>query len=604
MVALVVIPLLLSQPAPAPLPQPAPASAGTLMPQTDDASETDTPQDEIGVTASGLLNIRFRDVELSAAMEMLNEQTGRNIILTNGVDGTVNAILRNITFEKAMNAILTANNLTYFERDGIIFITPPPQASDEAGVPHVMRIIRLNYISAQEAESFIKPLVTPQMTVTATSSASEGIKPDKESAGGMSRAGHDVLIVVGKEEAVALIERAIREIDVRPRQVLVEATIMRATLNEQNALGIDFNFLGGVDMQLLGATSPGVTNVTSLGNVPRSRLDDTSITLRTDFNDLIAGGGLTFGIIKEHVAGFIRALEQVTDVVVLANPKILTLNKQRGEIMVGRRDGYITTTTTETATVQTVEFLETGTKLVFRPFITGDGYVRFEIHPEDSNGGLTAANLPFQETTEVTTNVMLKDGHTILIGGLFRERTQVTKSRVPFISNIPWLEHLFGVDQNQTTREEVIILLTVHILEDNDVEDEMFEGLKEDIERIRVGLRRGLLGIGRERMAGAHYRWALEHLQAGRMEDALFDARMTLYINPRHMDAIRLNEQLLQQRNWGVEGSRMRTFVEDLLRKNAGLPPQPVLGRPDARAIIRDAMNRPPQPASPDEDKK
>jgi hypothetical protein len=270
----------------------------------------------------------------------------------------------------------------------------------------------------------------------------------------------------------------------------------------------------------------------------------------------------------------------------MANPKILTLNKQRGEIIVGRRDGYLTTTVTETAAIQTVEFLETGTKLIFRPYISGDDYVRLEIHPEDSNGGLTAANLPFQETTEATTNVLIRDGHTILIGGLFRERTQSVSSRVPWISNIPILGLLFGIDQDQTTREEVIILLTVTVLKDNDVEREMFDGLSEDIERIRVGMRRGLLGTGREKLAEAHYHWALQHLREGRYDDALFDVRMAIHINPRLLDAVKLRERLLEERTWHNEGARMRTFVKELIRADAGLPPRPVFGRPDVEAIL------------------
>ena len=386
---------------------------------------------------------------------------------------------------------------------------------DEAYVAQEMRVFRLNHISATVAEEFIKPLLGADCAVTRTIETETGIGPDSESVGGFAPAGGEVLIVIGPPEQLGWISAAIAEIDVRPAQVLVEATIMRATLNEQNALGIDFNTLCGVDLQLMQANSPGITDL-SVGNLPSSRLDDLSTTIRTDFNDMILGGGFTFGIIKDHVAAFIRALEQITDVTVMANPKVLTLNKQRGEVMVGRRDGYLTTTVTETAAVQTVEYLETGTKLLFRPFVTRDGFVRMEIHPEDSNGGLTANNLPFEETTEATTNILIQDGHTILIGGLFRERTNTSRSQVPVVGNIPILGHLFGVQQDQTTREEVIILLTVHILEDSEGERALIEGLDEDVERLWVGARRGLMGTGRELLAESRYQRALEALHARR----------------------------------------------------------------------------------------
>src|SRR5690606_15602917 len=137
--------------------------------------------------------------------------------------------------------------------------------------------------------------------------------------------------------------------------------------------------------------SPGVQDITT-GLVPVQSLSETTLTARTDLNGAVPGGGFTFGIIKDQISLFIRALESVTDTNVIANPKVLALNKQFGQVIVGRRDGYITTTITETTATQTVEFLETGTILSFRPFIGDDGYVRMEIHPKDSTGGLTAEN--------------------------------------------------------------------------------------------------------------------------------------------------------------------------------------------------------------------
>lgn len=558
---------------------------------TQDETQADA-RGAVKVEQSGLLDVRFRDVDLIIAMEMLSEQTQDNIVIQSGVTGTVSSILRQVTFIEALEAILASNDLTYERRGNVIYIKLKETAAEADLGPQVMHVFRLKYMSASEAERFIQPLMAEGDSVTRYSDPETGIRPDPQAAGGLSSAAEELLVVVTSVERLENMKLLIVELDVRPRQVLIEATIMRATLTEQNALGIDFNTLGGVDLQILGATVPGVTNIAALGNVPNRRLNNTNYTIRTDFNDLVPGGGFTFGIIKDHVAAFIRALEQVTDVSVIANPKVLVLNKQRGEIIVGRRDGYLTTTVTQTATVQTVEFLETGTKLVFRPFITAGDMVRLEIHPEDSNGGLTAANLPFQETTEVTTNVLLRDGHTIMIGGLFRERTQVGKSRVPFLSNIPVIGRLFGVDQDQTTREEVIILLTVTILKDIDAEWDTFDDLNEDIERVRVGMRRGLMGTGRSKLAHAHYQWALEHLRAGNIDKADADVRMALHINPRFLDAIHLRERLMGQRTWHAEGSRMRGFVRRLIRSDAGLDPDTMNDRPNVNQILEKALQR------------
>src|SRR4029078_11983341 len=121
-------------------------------------------------------------------------------------------------------------------------------------------------------------------------------------------------------------------------------------------------------------------------------------------------GGLKVAYITDSVSVFLSALEQVTDTTVLAHPKVLALNKQKGEVFVGNEDGYYTTVTTETTTSQSVESLKTGTRLIFRPFVGSGGFIRMEIHPEDSDGQVKANGLPSKSTTEVTSNVMVKDG--------------------------------------------------------------------------------------------------------------------------------------------------------------------------------------------------
>jgi type IV pilus assembly protein PilQ len=395
-----------------------------------------------------------------------------------------------------------------------------------------------------------------------------------------------------------MIEQLIREIDVRPRQILIEATILRAGLTEENALGIDFNMVSGVDFEMLASQSPGVTDLIT-GDVPQAELNNTNSTLRTDFNDNVPEGGLSFGIIKDQVAVFLRALEQVSDTTVLANPKVLALNKQRGQVIVGRRDGYLTTTVTETTAIQTVEFLETGTQLIFRPFIGDDGYVRMEIHPEDSTGQLNESNLPFETTTEVTSNILVRDGHTILIGGLFRESSSAVRSQVPIVGNIPGLGALFRSTNDSTDREEVIILLTVHIVKE-DAYAEAGKELAEDVMRLRVGNRRGIQAFGRDRLSLAHFHMALQHLKSGRKDKALWDARLCLHLNPKYMPAFKLKEKLLGRHSCDYRVGTIRDFISrrlmgDTYLEDIGPPPPGREGR-----IVPDAPGPPFSDEQPD----
>jgi type II secretory pathway component HofQ len=111
-----------------------------------------------------------------------------------------------------------------------------------------------------------------------------------------------------------------------------------------------------------------------------------------------------------------------TDTTLLANPKILAVNKQEGIVYIGRKIGYISQTSqNQTSTTQSVAFLETGTRLAFRPYIGDDGYIRMDIYPKDSDGTLKQNDIPDETSTELRTNVVVKDGQTVVIRSVPRQ---------------------------------------------------------------------------------------------------------------------------------------------------------------------------------------
>ena len=124
-----------------------------------------------------------------------------------------------------------------------------------------------------------------------------------------------------------------------------------------------------------------------------------------------ATNGVKFGFVANNVTGFVRALETIGSTKILASPRILVLNKQRADIQLGERLGFQTLSQNFTSTIQQVQFLNVGTLLRLRPFVSNDGMVRMEIHPEQSSGSVTN-NIPNQTTAELTTNVMVPDGAT------------------------------------------------------------------------------------------------------------------------------------------------------------------------------------------------
>jgi type IV pilus assembly protein PilQ len=544
---------------------------------------------QVAVTDRGTVRMHVADLPLSTVLHMLSLEGQRNIIASPNVKGTVTANLYDVTFEEALEAILVTNDAGYRIAGDFVYVHTSGELAEikaaREGSPVTM-VYRLNYVSAADAKSYLAAMLAEDETIAVPPPPDAGLKTDSEKGGGFTNAAQDFIIVTARPDTHKRMRTVLTQLDVRPPQVLIEATILRAELTDDNSLGIDFTLVGGVDLELLGATSRGLTDLT-LKTLPQDRFEQFNALASTDFSGNVQGGGFTVGIIKDNVALFLRALEEVTDTTVLANPKVLALNKQKGQVIVGRRDGFMTTTVTETQAVQTVEFLETGTQLVFRPFVGDDGFIRVELHPEDSVGFVNAQGLPSEQTTEVTTNVIVRDGETILIGGLFREVTTDARSQIPGLGNLPAVGALFRSNSDSTAREEVIILMTIHVIKDHEAYVALSREQLEDIERMRVGIRRGLMWHGRERIAQAQYSDALDAVSRGNRDKALWHLNLALHNNARFMPAVKLKENLLGRRAWEEAGTTSRTFLYRLISQDRGYN-LPAFGRPMPPAVGTD----------------
>ncbi len=542
----------------------------------------DTPKEQVTVGGSGVIEeLHIRDIDIRRAIEMLSGQVRRNIIATKEVTGKVTVDLYGVTFHEALDAILHANGFAYIEKGSFIYVMTAEQKVQQENAlrKRQTKMFRLSYVTATDVQTLITPLLSSEGSVAITPPAETGITPGSTDAGGNSYATDDVLVVTDFEDNLRRIGEAIRTLDIRPEQVLIEATLLRASLSEDNALGVDFNVLSGTNFDAMAGVTAGIQDVTT-GSVP-ALVDHRAMTVKTDFNGSIPQGGLTVGFLSNNVGVFVRALESVTDVTVMANPKLLVINKMRGEVFVGREDGYLTTTFTETTATETVEMLKTGTRLVVRPYIGRDDYVRMEIHPEDSSGSVASIGLsalPNKATTEVTSNVIVRDGHTIVIGGLFREETSVTRSQTPGLGNVPYLGALLRSTSDATDREEVIILITPRIIR-NGADDVLSEQLKDDTERFRIGARKGLRWWGRSRLSAHHVRKARSALTVGDRDKAMWHVDAALSMTPQLAEAIQLKERLTGRAYWAdsVRSSSAKFIIQKMIMNDLGKSVDPVI---------------------------
>ncbi|MGD0769692.1 MAG: hypothetical protein ABSB42_16025 [Tepidisphaeraceae bacterium] len=567
-----------------------------LIADADAPAPAEAPSGTRVVAAdSGTFSIQIsNDDSLIHVLRLIGDEAQRSIIPSREVRGTVPAMdLNNVTLSEALDAILQSNDMAWQQKGNLIFVYTQKELADRVKAARKMttKIIALHYIPAADAQALIKPAQSTDGQVAITKDAISGIDTGdggtasssgagtSVGTGGNSESGVDMIVVTDYPENLAQISKIIQEVDRRPVQILVEATIFEATLSDNNSMGIDFSLMGGVNFADLMASATPLTSAlsgsilstlstassagasgtpTASGLVRQGYVGGTS----GNYDQQVPVGGLQIGVVRDNLGLFISALESVANTTVLANPKVLVLNKQAGEVHVGQELGYQTTTVSQTTSTQTVQYLDTGTILSFRPFVGDDGYVRMEIHPEDSTGSVTN-NLPSKTTSEVTSNVMIKDGNTIVIGGLFREVSQSSRNQIPFLGDIPLIGALFRSKTDQTQRQEIIILLTPHVIKDDSLYGNASAEEMKEAERERVGVRKGMMWCGRERLAETAYENAVAEMSKAKPDVnlALWHLNCAINLNPTFIEAIDLKEKITGVQVTDVDNSTIRGFV-------------------------------------------
>jgi hypothetical protein len=383
------------------------------------------------------------------------------------------------------------------------------------------------------------------------------------------------LVVVDYEENIKAIQDMLNAIDTKPVSVLVEATILQASVNENNAFGVDFALLGSADFsdfvqaggplnavnQLIGGNS-GV-------NTSPVPADHRAAGAVSNAGGTSGPGTFKVGLVQDGVGVFLKMLDEVTDTTILSKPKILSLNRMPSRVLVGRKVGYISTTSTDTATTQTVQFLDTGTQLYFRPFVTNKGDIRMELKPQVSEAQIREVQvssgqtitIPDEVTNELVTNVIVPDGQTIVLGGLFRESTVTTRRQVPIIGDVPILGLAFRGHEDEVQRNEIIFLVTPTIMNDKMASDQGSSGVK-FVERAAVGARTGLLGFSREQLTGQYNIEAEKLFAKGESDSALWKLRVSLWMNPNQADALALREKITGARR---QQNPSRSMLEQII---------------------------------------
>ncbi|GJQ30174.1 MAG: hypothetical protein HBSAPP03_20580 [Phycisphaerae bacterium] len=525
------------------------------------------------VDENNLVDLAVNDEDLGTVLEMLSIQSQKNIIASKNVSARVTANLYRVSFYEALGAVLHVNGYGWVEKGNFIMVYTTDEINAMAARERVRvsKVIPLNYLSATDAAEFVKPLLSvagagsEPGVIKTNNKLGEFPAPGDTPRGGEDYASGSMIVVFDYEENVDAIEALVRQLDTRPAQVLVEATILQTSLNEANALGVDFSiiadasfseFVGhGGPLAVVNGLISGRTSPTSGSVLPA---DGGATGVVSGVGGTSGPGGLKIGVVSNDVAVFLRVLDEVTDTTILSNPKILALNRQSARVLVGRKVGYLSTTSTDTATTQTVQFLDTGTQLYFRPTVSNDGMIRMELKPQVSEAVIreqqdatgAAVTIPDEITNELTTNVMVRDGQTIVLGGLFRESTVSGRKQVPLLGDIPIIGYAFRGQDDEIQRNEIIFMVTPRKVDDA-VMATQGDRAKDHENRLRAGAREGTLFFSRDKLTSLLNVRAEEEAEKGNTKKALWYARRSLAMNSNQSEAIGLREKLATDKmNW------------------------------------------------------
>ncbi|MBU2436475.1 MAG: hypothetical protein KKE55_02100, partial [Candidatus Omnitrophica bacterium] len=253
----------------------------------------------------------------------------------------------------------------------------------------------------------------------------------------------------------------IRKLDKKTKQVLIEARIFKLTLNPRFDMGIDWQ------KAFSKSSKEALRSLSLVGSFPIASGISTAAALGT------VGKFSAGNISEDEFAVEVKALKQVSKVTLLANPRITVANKEEANIHIGDKLAYVTTTTTTgqttSTTAEAVSFVDVGIKLNVIPIINDEGFVTLKIKPEISSktGDYTTPTgnaIPLINTTQAETTVVVKDGTTIIIGGLRKNENSHTSKGIPLLMDIPVLGSLFKSKSDSLTKTEIVIFIKPQVI--------------------------------------------------------------------------------------------------------------------------------------------
>ena len=281
------------------------------------------------------------------------------------------------------------------------------------------------------------------------------------------------VIVVTNPENWPIIKNILQQLDQIPEQVMIQTLVVEATLNKTDQFGVEWTFGQGSAFGLKNTTGAGGSLFGLQSAIPGP-------TLATATNPASPGGeitnktpsGATYTLSGPGYSAFLQALKTDTDFNILSTPRIFTTNNATAQINISQSLPYVTSTTEDPTSGQLLTsyaFLDVGIVLTVTPRITSNGYVTMDVDQtanEFVGNDVLVQNAPIVNQREATTTVSVKDGETIVLGGIMQNQVSNTVNKVPVLGDLPLIGNFFRSSNKSTAKTELLIFLTPHVIRD------------------------------------------------------------------------------------------------------------------------------------------
>ncbi|MET0282915.1 MAG: type IV pilus secretin PilQ, partial [Polyangiales bacterium] len=421
------------------------------------------------------IDLDFKDADIHNILRLLSEVGGVNVVTSDDVTGSVTIRMRDVPWDQALDVILQAKGLGAERRGNLVRVAPQDVLEKERELaiarqkqqielaPLETRLVPVSYATAKDVRPRVQEVMSPRGTVSV----------DERT---------NVLIVRDIVDNLDDVEELVRTLDTQTPQVLVEARIVEATSNYVRDVGIQWG--GDVSMNQAFGNQTGLVFPSNIGIAGGAY--DTSATPTQGLSPIAAqtavpnfavnlpaaagsgaGGalGLTFGSVDGNYNLNVRlsAAESTGAVKIISSPRVLTLDNHAARISSGTQIPYSQVSAQGVQTAFQTAVLE----LDVTPHVTADGSVAMKVNvtrnePDFSRTG--ANGQPTVLKREAQTELLVSDGHTAVIGGIYTRTTSRTVDQVPLLGDIPILGLLFQRRRNSDQRGELLIFLTPRIV--------------------------------------------------------------------------------------------------------------------------------------------